>query len=89
MNTPCILKRALDDVGCGAMLKNTETDIKAIIVDFVGPGQPLVCIYHGDEDEDESKEPSFTETDYSIHILTDFTKWIVLHMGQDEHVLVD
>jgi len=87
MNLPCILDRVLDEVGCGAILKNTKTDKKAIIVDFVGQGVPLVCTYHGDECE--NKEPSFEETDYKISKLKRLDEWIVLESGQDNYILVD
>ena len=46
---PCILDRVLDEIGCGAIIKNIETDRKAIVVDFVGQGIPLVCMYYGDK----------------------------------------
>ena len=84
---PCILDKILDKIGSGAIIKNIETDRKAIVVDFVGQGFPLVCMYHGDEDE--SKEPTFQETDYKISKLSDLSEWIVLTMGQDGYILVD
>lgn len=82
-----MLDKVLDDVGCGAILKNVDTDLKAIIVDFGEQGYPLVCVYRGDEKR--NKEPSFKETDYKIMRLLDTKKWIVLTMGQDDYVLVD
>jgi hypothetical protein len=77
----------IDDVGCGAILKNTETDRKAIIVDVGVNGVPVVCTYHGDEDD--NKEPSFEETDYKISKLSNLDEWIVLTLGDDDFLLVD
>ena len=87
METPCLLNKIIDDIGCGAILKHIDTDRKAIVVDFVGQGLPLVCTYHGDEDE--NKEPSFEASDYKIRKLVDTQQWIVLSTGQDDFVLVD
>jgi hypothetical protein len=87
METPCLLDKVLDDVGCGAIFKNVETDRKAIVVDFDGGGSPLICTYHGDEDE--NKAPSFKASDYKISKLSDSKQWIVLTKGQDDFILVD
>lgn len=87
MEAPCLLSKALDDVGCGAIIKNVETDRKAVIIDFVDQGIPMVCMYHGDEDE--NKEPQFKENSYKIHKLSNLKEWIILTFGQDEFLLVD
>ena len=87
MEIPCLLSKALNDIGCGAIIKNTETDKKAIIIDFVGQGTPMVCMYHGDKDE--NKEPQFEAKDYKIYKLSNIEEWIVLTEGQDDFVLVD
>jgi len=87
LTPPCLLIKILDDVGTGAIIKNTETDRKAIIIDFVEQGTPMICMYHGDEDE--NKEPQFEEIDYKIQKLSNLGEWIVLTYGQDDFVLAD
>lgn len=87
LTPPCLLSKILDDVGAGAIIKNTETDRKAIIIDFVGQGTPMVCIYRGDEDE--NKEPQFEENDYKIQKLSNLKERIVLTFGEENLVLVD
>ncbi len=85
-SVPCLLDKVINDVGCGAIIKNTETDRKAIIID-VGLENPMVCMYKGDEDE--NKEPQFTSNDYCVKELLDTRQWIVLTNGRNDIVLVD
>jgi len=87
LTPPCLLSKIIDDVGTGAIIKNTETNRKAIIIDFVEQGIPMVCIYCGDEDE--NKEPQFDENDYKIQKLSNLKEWIVLTLGEDNLLLVD
>lgn len=87
MQIPCMLDKVIDKIGCGAIIKSTDTDEKAIVVDFDDNGGPLVCMYNGDKNK--NKEPRFTAKYYKISHLADFNKWIVLHLGQDEYMLVN
>ena len=84
MNIPYMLSKSrISSVGFGAIIKNIETDKKAIIIDF-DAGAIIACDYCGG-----SKKIS--ETNYKIFIIyhKDLSNWIVLSEGQFDHGVND
>lgn len=81
MQIPYILGKSFSSVGCGAIIKNIETDKKAIIVDFDGD-ITIACTYCK-----STKSPS--ENNYKLFVVENNNDWIVLAEGQHNHYLID
>ena len=84
MNIPYMLSKSrISSVGFGAVIKNIDTDKKAMIIDFDAVAI-IACDYCGG-----SKKIS--ETNYKIFIIyhKDLSNWIVLSEGQFDHGVND
>lgn len=83
MQIPYVLGKSSDKVGFGAVIKNIETDKKAMIIDF-DAGAIVATMYCGGS-------KNLSETNYKIFIIyhKDLNDWIVLNEGQDDHGVND
>ena len=83
LDLPCRLDRALDDIGVGAMLRNLEDDVRAIIIDWRLPGGIPIAVRVTEKARRMDKLPS-RPGHYEVFIIRDFKEWIVLTPGHDE-----
>ena len=82
MNIPYMLSKSrISEVGFGAVIKNIDTDKKAMIIDFDGD-TIIACMYCAGP-----KKPSVSN--YNIFIIDDSRHWIVLSEGQFDHGVND
>ena len=79
---PVLLDRVLDEVGVGAMLRNTRTDRLVMIVDFRGFSPTIVVIGQ----KGEPWQGDWAEENYELFALDDYHQWLVLTPGQDDFV---
>ena len=87
---PCRLDRYIDDVGVGAMLKNLNDGMKAIVVDFVEQGMPVICMVSKKSMANIEKTGNLPSkpSDYVVDVIKKTNDWLVLTSGQDD-VLID
>jgi len=84
----------IDDVEIGASLRNLETNMNGILIDWVGPMPNPVIVkaldkFHEDaEPETEEDCTPRKPEDYEIIIVDKVSDWLVLANGHG-HLLVD
>jgi hypothetical protein len=80
---PIRLDRALDDVGVGAVIKELETDQKAVIIDF-RPVSGLPMVVGVTAEVRASDDLPHKPEHYQVMEIDDTHEWLLLTLGDDE-----